>query len=176
MDWVAYPFSSRSSWPRNWTVSCIAGGFFTNWAIREAEDCTKLHTNLYGIWPISNVYKTNQDSSFPPGFLPQKLPRTSFLPFSHFLLNTGQGQFVQWKTEVLHQAIWFHTAHYSGHLSFLCFFLPLFGPLCSKCSMAMPLGRNDENNRNTGSIISHLHHSFPWHFYVLFVISVIEAS
>ena len=34
---VAYPFSSGSSWPRNWTgVSCIAGGFFTNWAIREA--------------------------------------------------------------------------------------------------------------------------------------------
>ena len=31
LEWVAYPFSSRSSWPRNWTgVSCIAGGFFTN--------------------------------------------------------------------------------------------------------------------------------------------------
>ena len=34
---VAYPFSSGSSWPRNQTgVSCIAGRFFTNWAIREA--------------------------------------------------------------------------------------------------------------------------------------------
>ena len=34
---LAYPFSSGSSWPRNRTrVSCIAGGFFTNWAIREA--------------------------------------------------------------------------------------------------------------------------------------------
>ena len=34
---VAYPFSSRSSRCRNWTgVSCIARGFFTNWAIREA--------------------------------------------------------------------------------------------------------------------------------------------
>ena len=33
---VAYPFSNRSSWSRNQTgVSCIAGGFFTNWAIRE---------------------------------------------------------------------------------------------------------------------------------------------
>ena len=31
---VAYPFSSRSSLPRNRTgVSCIAGGFFTNWAM-----------------------------------------------------------------------------------------------------------------------------------------------
>ena len=34
---IAYPFSSGSSQPRNWTgVSGIAGGFFTNWASREA--------------------------------------------------------------------------------------------------------------------------------------------
>ena len=33
-----FPFSSRSSLPRNQTgVSCIAGGFFTNWAMREAQ-------------------------------------------------------------------------------------------------------------------------------------------
>ena len=37
LEWIAYPFSRGSSWPRNPTmVSCIAGGFFTNWAIREA--------------------------------------------------------------------------------------------------------------------------------------------
>ena len=37
LQWVAYPFSSRLSWLRNQArVSCIAGGFFTNWAIREA--------------------------------------------------------------------------------------------------------------------------------------------
>ena len=37
LEWVAYPFSSGSSWLRNWTgVSCIAGGFSTNCAIREA--------------------------------------------------------------------------------------------------------------------------------------------
>ena len=36
LEQVAYPFSRASSWPRNRTgVSCIAGGFFTNWAIRE---------------------------------------------------------------------------------------------------------------------------------------------
>ena len=36
LEWVAYPFSSGSSWSRNRTrVSCIAGRFFTNWAIRE---------------------------------------------------------------------------------------------------------------------------------------------
>ena len=38
LKWVAYPFSSRSSRPKNRTwVSCIAGGFFTNWAIREDQ-------------------------------------------------------------------------------------------------------------------------------------------
>ena len=38
LEQVAYPFSRGSSWPRNWTrVSCIAGGFFTNWAMREAQ-------------------------------------------------------------------------------------------------------------------------------------------
>ena len=38
LEWVAYPFPRGSSWPRNQTrVPCIAGGFFTNWAIREAH-------------------------------------------------------------------------------------------------------------------------------------------
>ena len=36
-EWVAYPFSRGSSWPRNRTgVSHFAGGFFTSWATREA--------------------------------------------------------------------------------------------------------------------------------------------
>ena len=40
---VAYPFSSRSSWPRSWTgVSCIVGGLFTSWATREAHGLTVL--------------------------------------------------------------------------------------------------------------------------------------
>ena len=35
LEWVAYSFCKRSSWPRNWAwVSGIAGGFFTSWAIR----------------------------------------------------------------------------------------------------------------------------------------------
>jgi len=38
LEWVAYPFSSGSSQSRNQTrVSCIAGGFFTNCTIREAQ-------------------------------------------------------------------------------------------------------------------------------------------
>ena len=36
LEWVAYPFSRGSSWPRSQTgVSCTAGGFFTSWATRE---------------------------------------------------------------------------------------------------------------------------------------------
>ena len=43
LEWVAYPFSSGSSWARYWTrVSCIAGGFFTNWATREAHLMTRV--------------------------------------------------------------------------------------------------------------------------------------
>ena len=38
LEWVAYPFSKESSWPRNQTrISCIAGRFFTRWATREAH-------------------------------------------------------------------------------------------------------------------------------------------
>ena len=38
LEWVAYLFTSGSSQPRNRSgVSCIAGRFFTNWAIREAQ-------------------------------------------------------------------------------------------------------------------------------------------
>ena len=37
LEWVAIPFSRGSFQPRDWTqISCIAGGFFTNWATREA--------------------------------------------------------------------------------------------------------------------------------------------
>ena len=36
LAWVAHPFSSWSAQLRNWIgVSCIAGGFFTNWPIRK---------------------------------------------------------------------------------------------------------------------------------------------
>ena len=50
---VAYPFSRRSSWPRNQTgVSCISGGFFTSWGTREVQ---YIHYYVYfefilGIW------------------------------------------------------------------------------------------------------------------------------
>ena len=40
LDWVTYPFSIGSSQPRNQTgVYCSAGGFFSNWGMREAQIC-----------------------------------------------------------------------------------------------------------------------------------------
>ena len=39
LEWVAFPFSRASSQPRDQTqVSHIAGRFFTNWAIRKAQE------------------------------------------------------------------------------------------------------------------------------------------
>ena len=37
LEWVAYAFSTGSSWPRNRTrVSCITSRFFTSWATRKS--------------------------------------------------------------------------------------------------------------------------------------------
>jgi len=39
LEWVTLPFSRGSSQPRDLTqVSHIAGGLFTNWAAREAQE------------------------------------------------------------------------------------------------------------------------------------------
>ena len=39
LEWESIPFSRGSSQPRDWTqVFPIAGGFFTSWATREAQE------------------------------------------------------------------------------------------------------------------------------------------
>ena len=56
LEWVAFPFSRGSSRPRDWTgVSCIAGGFFTNEAIREALWFFICWVIFYCILDITNV-------------------------------------------------------------------------------------------------------------------------
>ena len=56
LEWVAYPFSNGSSQPRNWNgVSCIAGGFFTNWTIKEAQIRCNIHKMGEGGFGV--VYK-----------------------------------------------------------------------------------------------------------------------
>ena len=61
LEWVIYPFSSGSSWPRNQTgVSCIAGRFFNNWAMREVyspwgcEESDKMYSKFkYAYWSFT---------------------------------------------------------------------------------------------------------------------------
>ena len=61
LEWVAYPFSRGSSWPRNWTgVSCISGRFFVSWAIREMQnreqkDRVTMETKTYSWWTRSGT-------------------------------------------------------------------------------------------------------------------------
>ena len=57
-EWVAYPFSSKSSWPRSWTrVSCIVGRFSTYWVIRQEQYfCGK----CYCYFNIFTYYKSIQ--------------------------------------------------------------------------------------------------------------------
>ena len=46
LEWVAYPFSSRSSRPRNWTgVTCVAGRWFTSCVNQIPYDDTVEVTN-----------------------------------------------------------------------------------------------------------------------------------
>ena len=61
LEWVAYPFSSLSSWPRNQTrVSFIAANFFTNWAIREAQHESD-HLDKLSMSPELGVHITLHD-------------------------------------------------------------------------------------------------------------------
>ena len=47
LEWVIYPFCSRSSWPRNWTrVSCTSGRFFSNWASVQFSSVAQLCLTL----------------------------------------------------------------------------------------------------------------------------------
>ena len=64
LELVAVPFSKGSSRTRNQTrVSCIAEGFFTNWAIREAKSLFIFLAKLIVLW----------DHSSPPGIEPVPL-------------------------------------------------------------------------------------------------------
>ena len=57
LEWVAYPFSSGSSQPRNRTrVSCIAGRFFTPRIKRELnKNKTKSEGTILRRWSVSDL-------------------------------------------------------------------------------------------------------------------------
>ena len=57
LEWVATSFSRGSSQPRDWTqVSCIAGGFFTIWATREAHRKAIFNLLLPSIFQGKSVF------------------------------------------------------------------------------------------------------------------------
>ena len=57
LEWVAYPFSSRFSLPRTRIgVSCIAGRFFTIWAIRETLNRVQHSKNSASPWSLRELY------------------------------------------------------------------------------------------------------------------------
>ena len=54
LEWVAFPFSSGSSRPRNRTgVFCTAGRFFTSWATRKSK--RKRKTSIDAIFLFLNI-------------------------------------------------------------------------------------------------------------------------
>ena len=52
LEWAAFPFSRRSSQPRNRTqVSCIAGGFFTGWATKSTKQLlSRISQQIFRVW------------------------------------------------------------------------------------------------------------------------------
>ena len=58
LEWVAFPFFTGSSQSRDGTqVSCIAGGFFTSWATREARSLVYNYSNFYP-YVLHNIYNS----------------------------------------------------------------------------------------------------------------------
>ena len=93
LEWAAFPSSRGSCQPKNWTrVSCIAGGFITNWAIREAHTYICIHVYIH----INFVTRHEFQTSF--YHLQATRPYSSYwIYFSLILLNE-----VSKSTQLLH--------------------------------------------------------------------------
>ena len=73
LEWVAYPFFSGSSQPRNQTrVSCIAGRFFTNWTIKKR---LKILEKLLNLMVMKINFKINANINI-------SLIQSTFIQFS----------------------------------------------------------------------------------------------
>ena len=103
LEWVAYPSSRWSSWPRNWTrLSYIAGRFFTSWATREAHYTTIVVTKYVCVlsrfsraWLLVILWTVAHQAPLSMGFsrqeywsgLPCPPPESSTIIVSNALAN-----------------------------------------------------------------------------------------
>ena len=87
LEWVAYPFSRGSSRPRDQIrVSCIAGGFFNNWAIM-GQTTPHLSAPQVGLSLNWQIVKTVSFSNLEPKFL-------------KLIFDLHAGIFIIWSTVV----------------------------------------------------------------------------
>ena len=88
-EWVAVPFSRRSSQPRDRTqVSLIAGRFFTNWATREAVQFSSVQS-LSRVWLFATPWTTALQASLfitNSWSLLKLMPIESVMPSNHLIL------------------------------------------------------------------------------------------
>ena len=135
LEWIAYPFSSGSSRPRNRTgVSCIAGGFFTNelsrkpWTMSSVQSFSRVWlfetpwiaacqaslsiTNswsLLKLMPIESVMPSNHLILCCPLLHPLSFPISGSFPVSQFFASGGQSNGASASASVLPMNIqgWF---------------------------------------------------------------------
>ena len=80
LEWVAFLFSRGSSQSRNRTrVSCIAGGFFTNWALRE------LPSLIFGFQPVWSLHVCGQQTVNFPRLVGVSVSRLAVEPDTNWL-------------------------------------------------------------------------------------------
>ena len=103
LEWVTCPSSRGSSWPGNQTgVSCIAGRFFTNWAMREAP----IFDVFFFYSEYSQIFNYSQTLHLVSEWYSQ-MPARHFRPSlnsSHSVSISRIGFFLQYQT-----LLWFKT-------------------------------------------------------------------
>ena len=97
LDLVAHPFSRGSSRPRNQTrVSCIASGFFTSWATREAIPCTMWDLSfLMRDWTFAPCIGSREAQALDHQGSPLESKTVSLLNCSHFKANFSSCEYFQ---------------------------------------------------------------------------------
>ena len=101
LEWVAFPFPTGSSQPRDRTqVSDIAGGFFTSWATREAQiwqgqlkDLSYAYQNALRVFKsmICNKGSTRRESESRWVVSDSLWPHGLYIPWNSLGKNTGVG-------------------------------------------------------------------------------------